>query len=129
MKNLTWQEKEFISGYIDCALWSSLDNEGEPLDLGDYDWSENAFLKLQAYAIEAFTKEYELIEAFIEETNTDYSQAGHSFWLSCNGHGAGLFDFTKSPAALELDKKCDKYGHAIYKGFDLYVGDDGLIYV
>lgn len=124
-------KQEFIAAYIIAALWSSTDDQGEPLDNGDYELSDDARYRLSDYAAQAFYAEKELIEQFIEETGTDYTQAGHSFWLSCNGHGAGLFDFSNSPAALALDAKCDKYGHygAIYKGFDLYVGDDGLIYV
>lgn len=124
-------KQEFISAYIVAALWSSTDDDGEPLDNGDCELSDDARYRLSDYAAQVFDAEKELIEQFIKETGTDYTQAGHSFWLSCNGHGAGLFDFTSSPAALALDAKCDKYGHygAIYKGFDLYVGDDELIYV
>lgn len=130
MTTINWQEKEFVNAYIECALWSSTNDEGEPLDSGEYEWDVITLKKLQASALNAFNAEKDLIEDFLEETNSDYSQAGHSFWLSTNGHGAGFFDFTNSPAALALDKKCDIYGHygAIYKGFDLYVGDDGLIY-
>jgi hypothetical protein len=126
-----YNRQQFISAYIIAALWSSTDEEGEPLDSGEYELSAEASDKLADYAGLAFEAELELIEQFIEETETDYTQAGYSFWLSCNGHGAGLFDFTDSHAALALDKKCDQYGHygAIYKGFDLYVGDDGVIYV
>lgn len=125
-----YNKQQFISAYIECALWSSTDDDGEPLDGGEYELSAEASDKLADYAGQAFEAELELIERFTEETGTDYTQAGHSFWLSCNGHGAGLFDFASSPAAMALDKKCDQYGHygAIYKGFDLYIGDDGLIY-
>ena len=130
MNNQEWQVKEFINAYTAAALWSSTDDQGEPLDSGEYEWNTSTLEKLQSYALEAFKVERDLIEAFIDETGTDYTQAGHSFWLSTNGHGSGFFDFTNSPAAMTLDKKCDIYGHygAIYKGFDLYVGDDGLIY-
>lgn len=126
-----YNKQQFVSAYIECALWSSTDGDGEPLDNGEYELSAEARHKLADCAGQAFEAELELIDQFIEETKTDYTQAGHSFWLSCNGHGAGLFDFASSPAALALDKKCDQYGHygATYKGFELCVGDDGLIHV
>ena len=130
MKNQEWQATEFLNAYTQAALWSSTDDPGDPLDSGEYEWDNATLEKLEAYALEAFKVERDLIEAFINETGTDYAQAGHSFWLSTNGHGSGFFDFTNSTAATALDKKCDQYCHygAIYKGFDLYVGDDGLIY-
>jgi len=125
-----YNRQQFISAYIIAALWSSTDEEGEPLDSGEYELSAEASDKLADYAGLAFEAELELIEQFIEETKTDWEQAGHSFWLSCNGHGCGFFDFNNSAAADLLDSMCDQYGHygAKYKGFDLYIGDDGLIH-
>lgn len=130
MNKQEWQVTEFVNAYTEAALWTSGDDEGKPLDFGEYIWDNATLEKLETYALQAFNAERELVDAFIEQTGTDYAQAGHSFWLSTNGHGSGFFDFTDSPAAMALDGKCDKYGHygASYKGFGLYVGDDGLVY-
>ena len=125
------ETNSFVNAYTQAALWSGVDDESGPVrNSGVYGWDNATLEKLETYAFKAFNAERDLIEAFIYETDTDYAQAGHSFWLSTNGHGSGFFDFTNSPAATALDKKCDLYGHygAIYKGFDLYIGDDGLIY-
>jgi len=51
-------------------------------------------------------------------------QAGHDFWLTRNGHGAGFWDGDWSEDA-------GKYMTDTSKAFgevDVYVGDDGLIY-
>lgn len=123
-------KQSFINAYITAALWSSTDESGWPLDAIDASLSTTAHDTLYNYALAAFESEHGLFEQFIEETKTDWEQAGHSFWLSCNGHGCGFFDFSNSAAADLLDSMCDQYGHygAKYKGFDLYVGDDGLIH-
>lgn len=81
--------------YIEAALWSSYDDEGEPLDRGDYELSQVAKATLEAQAI-GFAQTYsELIELYLEETGRDESHVGHNFWLSRNGHGAGFFDDSK----------------------------------
>lgn len=50
--------------------------------------------------------------------------AGHDFWLTRNGHGAGFWDGDwQEPAATELAALAKSFGEC-----DLYVGDDGLIY-
>lgn len=129
-------KEAFISGYISCAMWSSTDTHpetGEYVNLDRFEISREAYETLSDYAGKAFDQQRILWDKFVEETGTYYSQAGQSFWLSTNGHGAGFFDFdfTDSEAAQKLDSMCNPYGHngAIYRGFDLYIGDDGLVYV
>ena len=52
------------------------------------------------------------------------AQAGHDFWLTRNGHGAGFWD----------GGWCDTYADMLTKGsegygpFETYLGDDGLIH-
>lgn len=83
--------KEFFRAYLEAALWASTDNRneqgGDPLDynfdVDDFDADALAKLKDMAYGF--FVKAGSRI-------STDYSQAGHDFWLSQNGHGAGFFD-------------------------------------
>ena len=54
----------------------------------------------------------------------EFEQAGHDFWLSRNGHGAGFWD----------GDWCDTYADMLTKGsmgygpFETYLGDDGLIH-
>lgn len=56
---------------------------------------------------------------------TDLAYAGHDFWLSTNGHGAGYGDGDMQDNDVDdaLNEACKKW-----KGMELYVGDDGKIY-
>jgi hypothetical protein len=55
---------------------------------------------------------------------SDAARAGHDFWLTREGHGAGFWDGDyPEPQATRLTKASKAYG-----GFDLYIGDDGMIH-
>jgi len=119
----------FIRAYVECALWSSTDNSdetgGEPLDK-NYTADDIA---PEARA----TMEADCASFYNDPANQealalwDDSQAGHDFWLTRNGHGAGFWDrFTggeEEKAGEHLTKASKPYGSC-----DLYVGDDGRIY-
>jgi hypothetical protein len=118
----------FINSYITTLLWSSNDNSnesgGDPLD-DNYDESDIApeYMKEIKSDCEDFIKaNYKFIEK-------DMSQAGHDFWLTRNGHGAGFWD---GDWELEIDgKNSGKHLTEMskpYGGEDPYVGDDGKIY-
>ena len=113
----------FTLAYFEAALWSSNDNAddsgGEPLDK-NYSISD----------IDAATRDKMIAdcasfqEKFAEQIGGETEQAGHDFWLTRNGHGAGFWDGDwPEPAATELTDGAKAYGE-----FDLYVGDDGEIY-
>jgi hypothetical protein len=52
------------------------------------------------------------------------AMAGHDFWLTRCGHGAGFWDGDwPEPQATILDEAAKRFGNV-----DLYVGDDGAIY-
>lgn len=50
-------------------------------------------------------------------------QAGHDFWLTRNGHGAGFWDRDLGSVGDALTAAAHVWGP-----IDLYVGDDNLIY-
>jgi hypothetical protein len=55
---------------------------------------------------------------------SEMSYAGHDFWLTRCGHGAGFWDGDlEEDLGDKLTEACKKY-----KEVDLYVGDDGKIY-
>ena len=113
----------FTTAYIEAALWSSTDESdgqgGEPLD---------ANYGLDDIAPETLARIISDCEAF-QEANVDdiggeLEQAGHDFWLTRNGHGAGFWDGDwDDDIGQRLTEASDVYGTV-----DLYVGDDGLIY-
>ncbi len=113
----------FTKAYIECALWSSndnlSDNGGEPLDK-NYNVSDFAPETLEK--IIADCKKFQ--EENWDDISDDPSQAGHDFWLTRNGHGAGFWDGDWEETTGErLTTASKEYGLC-----DLYIGDDGKIY-
>jgi len=126
--------EDFMQGYLVTMLWSSTDESdesgGNPLD-DNYsvsDISDESFVQARA-ACESFLSKYgEVIERAELSRNSDGSKmfsAGHDFWLTRNGHGAGFWDGDWSePEATVLTKGCKEFGEA-----HPYVGDDGKVYI
>jgi hypothetical protein len=118
---------QFTQAYIECALWSSTDEDGDPLDGGWHDLApetkkemEQDCADFQEVNADLLTRWYELGER--EE------RAGHDFWLTRNGNGAGFWDrFYGDQEGTKLGKMLTKAAK-FYGSRDLYVGDDDLIY-
>lgn len=114
---------EFFDAYVEAALWSSMDNsdentDGEPLDK-NYTYDD----------ITPQTKERmqqdcdKFVELAGEMIENDLAQAGHDFWLTRNGHGAGFWDGDwPEDVGEKLTALAEKFGE-----YDLYVGDNGEI--
>lgn len=113
---------EMLNAYIECALWSSVDDNGEPLDGLGFDVSADcrkrmaadcaSFLKLAGSDVAEFGERW------------TYSQIGHDFWLSRNGHGAGFFDRGEEDCCERLQALAETFGTC-----DLYVSDNNEIEV
>lgn len=86
----TKQLTGFIRRYLETALWSSVDEKGNPLDC--------KYL-IDDFSIEALRKASKDYEKFSEHclgieglSDLDETDLGHDFWLTRNGHGAGFWD-------------------------------------
>ena len=78
---------EFTQQYIETALWSSMTTADVPLD-ENYSADD-----LSPEALESITKDCETFQQRAGEMIDDnVSGAGHDFWLTRNGHGAGFWD-------------------------------------
>lgn len=116
---------EFVTGYIECALWSSMDESdergGDPLDR-NYTADD---LTVQARAqMEKDCRDFiDMVRATLEESGLSASQAGHNFWLTRNRHGTGFWDRGLGVVGTKLTEAAHSFGEV-----DLYVGDDGRIY-
>ena len=108
---------EFTRAYIECALWSSLDDE-TPMDenYGFDDLSDECLSRMLNDCSKFQTENMKMI-------SEDLPQAGHDFWLTRNGHGAGFWDGDWPEFGALLTEKCKEFGEV-----DLYVGEDGLVY-
>lgn len=118
----------FTQAYIEAALWSSTDEStpqgGEPMDrnYSVADIAPETLARMEADCAR-FQAENEIPDYGRGAEYTDTERAGHDFWLTRNGHGAGFWD----RGLGEVGETRTKAAHA-YGGFNLYIGDDGKIY-
>lgn len=124
----------FISGYIECALWAeSANTTDSDRSIGNVaELSDEGRARLTTQA----TTFYNANEQLIAEANDyrdpatelcnprDDEHLGHDFWLSRNGHGTGFWDRGLGAVGERLHDAAKHIGQC-----DLYIGDDGLIYV
>lgn len=124
----------FTRAYIVTALWSSNDEDGNPLD------RDHSHTDLHPEAIARMAEDCRKFQEDNADTLTDaiatgdvvcgpdfeeYGRAGHDFWLTRNGHGCGFWDGDwPEPYAQALTDAAEAFG-----GSDLYIGDDGQIYL
>lgn len=116
---------EFLKAYLICALWSSTDDAGDPLD-DNYsvdDVSEALRTSSTEECRDFFDANAELLAIALEKFAFGSSSAGNDFWLTRNGHGAGFWDRGLGDVGDRLSEASKVYG-----GVDLCVGDDGKIY-
>jgi len=124
---------DFTLAYVECALWSSNDESdetgGEPLD-SNYGLDDIAPATLSMMRADCAKFQEACGDHFISDNHKSRfdcdidEQAGHDFWLTRNGHGAGFWDGDwVEPAASILDKSSKTFGC-----FNLYVGDDGQVW-
>lgn len=112
----------FFLAYVTCALWSSNDNAddsgGAPLDrnYSAEDIAPEAMNKMRADCLRFYDENFEFIADDIE-------RAGHDFWLTRNGHGAGFWDGDWPEFGDLLTERSKQFGET-----DLYLGDDCQIY-
>lgn len=124
----------FLKAYIECALWSSCGPDEEPFKCENLDELFDA----DDIAPECLKTMREQCEDFIKANAADLAHyahfmaneqwsgdemAGHDFWLTRNGHGAGFWDRGLGELGDRLSAAAKAYG-----GCDLYPGDDGKVY-
>ena len=72
--------EEFLKAYLECAAFADA-----PEGYGHLDFTKASKAKAKKDCEAFFNANEKMIEA-------DFSQAGHDFWLTRNGHGAGFWD-------------------------------------
>lgn len=117
---------KFTEAYIVCALWSSVDDNDVPLD-SNYSFSDiapEALSRMEKDCVDFQQANGTLLQqAYDNITWYTVAQAGHDFWLTRNGHGAGFWDRGLGDVGEQLTTQAKVYGTC-----DLYVGDDGKVY-
>lgn len=124
---------DFTQAYLRAALWSQTDDEGEPLDANySIDELSSDAIALSIYDCYAFqnanktllTRAYRRYTLHNDAPTPEHC-AGHDFLLTRNGHGVGFWDRKELGAIGEFLTARAK----IFKGANLYVGDDKLLHV
>ena len=117
---------DFTRAYIAAALWSSTDDNGDPLDENytEFDLDQASFDDM-VWDTDNFQNYNEdlLAEAY-DVDGQDEENAGHNFWLTRAGHGAGFWDGDYPATGDRLTAETKKYDET-----ELYVGDDGKLYI
>lgn len=119
-----------VEAYIECALWSSVDDDGDALDK-QYDILDILSQdreEMQADCLKFAEENYDLIHEFDSSTSglSMWKQVGHCFWLTRNGHGSGFWirHFWSEDTWNKLSDAAKAFGES-----NLYVGDYGLIHL
>ena len=132
----------FLNGYLECALWSTNQDDGIPLDYNHdiSDIHESSITKAENDCLKFLGQ----AERYLENVN-DMSQVGHDFLLTRNRHGSGFWDREDYYDGCKQDflsqwyrwqkknrnelpsQKLTEIAHS-FGSCDLYVGDDGKLY-
>jgi len=120
-------ESAFIKGYLECAFFTEGGPDNEEFeDKGFYDLDPEALKDIERDC-KKFLEDNKFPIAngiYTATTDLDYEHAGHDFWLTRNGHGAGFWDGDWPEKEGEnLSKACDSFAPC-----NLYVGDSGIVY-
>lgn len=122
-------EQEFTKSYIEAALATSYDDQDVPFDDEKH---ENNVPEATKTSLEEHCKRFlEKLESepFTDDERNevlfDAETAGHDFWLTRNGVGAGFWD---GDWPTELGEKLTTLSKS-FGECSLYNGDDGLIYL
>ena len=107
-----------LNDYLITALWSSTDSDCIPLD-DNYDISDidESVVSSSRADLQRF---YDIACIYLNDTDKNW---GHDFWLTRNHHGSGFWggDYENGDTLSDICKEFDSV--------DLYVGNDGKIYI
>jgi hypothetical protein len=118
----------FFEAYLDSAFFITSDDDDPDMYLGDTytvrDIDPESYSRLRADARKFYKNNLSDILTWTRQ-GSPFSAAGHDYWLTRNGHGAGFWDGDWDKTVGErLTKASERAGE-----ISLYVGDDKKIYV
>lgn len=112
-----------LEQYLATALWADLPEDADK-NLTSSDIAPESRATAEKELSEFLEKAMPLLEKYDTEEPKEGDLA-HDFWLTRNGHGAGFWDGDwGDELGGELTKLAESFG-----GVDLYVGDDGKVYI
>jgi hypothetical protein len=119
---------DFTRAYIEAALFSSTDGQDDECFLDDFYGVDDLDADTLQTIITDCRKFQDENAADLAEAGADWpniaAHAGHDFWFTRNGHGAGFWDGDwPEDMGERLTQAAESFGT-----YNLYVGDDGRIY-
>jgi hypothetical protein len=108
----------FTQAYIECLLWADCGPDSDCSTCNLSDFADETMNQIEQDCKAFKTMAGELL------ADLDQSQAGHDFWLTRNGHGAGFWDRGLGDLGDELTAISKKFGE-----LSPYQGDDGKVYL
>lgn len=124
---------DFTRSYIECALWCDESTNEYNHDNPEGDCisphnSENWDIEnLSNEALDRMQADCKSFQYSFGYMWKDDAQAGHDFWLTRNGHGAGFWDRDESVYGVFADNLTEH--SQSFPEVYMYEGDDGKIYI
>lgn len=120
----------FVRAYIDTMLWSTFDDDGEPLEdtYGVSDLSPESLAKIiedcGRFLAEVENAGIDLEQCLLVDRDAT-EQAAFHFWLTRNRHGSGFHD---GDWAQDVEDRLTDIAQAFGELWP-YVGNDGRIHI
>lgn len=80
-----------IAGYLEGAMFTATDDEGNPIDSTGPSWSPEAQVQARREVTAFMVQNVDDVRAFMASTGHDWTQAGIDLSFTRNGHGAGFW--------------------------------------
>jgi hypothetical protein len=117
---------QFTQAYIETLFWADCHPDSECADMNVSDMADETLASIKADC-EAFQKlAKRSLDLAYNYATLDYNEAsaGHDFWLTRQGHGAGFWDRGLGAVGEQLTKDAKSFGECWP-----YKGDDGKLYI
>ena len=111
---------DFTQAYIECALWASIDDNDDPLDSNysiddiEPDSMEKIIAECEEFQYSWANTLAEYCKLYQHPEYTSMSLAGHDYWLTRNGHGAGFWDRGIGEIGELLTKACQHQERCLF---------------
>ena len=115
-----------LNQLVATLLWSSIDDDGNPLDSGNREVSEKLKTSLAAdfqEFLDSLPKNFDAKDHYIGNGDID-GMLEHDYILTRNHHGAGFWDGDWGKELGDTLRRLANHKPEI----EAYVGDDGLVY-
>lgn len=110
--------QQAIAGYLEAALFTAVDEDGESLDGLGHTWSSSAQHAAFVTVVEFITAEADDCREFAEK-HAGWHQVGIDYLFTRNGEGAGFWDRGVGPVGERLTAATKPYG-----GVHVFLNDD-----